>query len=462
MESDGNAVPGLSAEFPEAVVRDDGKLSRWFHRTTGWMWLVALLCLILAVVLSFLQSGPRGPVVTVHFLDGHGLKAEDAVRYRGIQVGQVESVRLCDDLKSVDVALRLRPDAAAIACAGSQFWIERPQLSLSKLSGLETVVGAKYVGVIPGREGAPSASEFEGVETPPTVRAASDISVRIRFQEGFGIAVGSMVKYRGIIVGEVTDVRLAEDLSGVMVDARLMESARPLAARGTVFWVERPTANLQEGVRGLQTLVGGTYLAALPSAHKNNPDGTDSLVTEFVGADVAPPLVDEIPGSLQIVLDSTQRFGLERGAPVTFRGMIAGQITQVALTPSGHSVEVKATIFPAYRQLVRRNTIFWSRSGVDFHLGFRGLDVDVDPLTSLAKGGVAFATPSPAGETVPFGYRFSLSEEEVAGWQEWKPTLDVRTATGQEQPGTGSGAGTRPGWFDRLRETFSDSSEKAR
>jgi paraquat-inducible protein B len=39
-----------------------------------------------------------GPSITIRFPDGHGLKAGDAVRHRGIEAGIVESVALSDDL----------------------------------------------------------------------------------------------------------------------------------------------------------------------------------------------------------------------------------------------------------------------------------------------------------------------------------------------------------------------------
>ena len=38
-----------------------------------------------------------------------------------------------------------------LACEGSRFWIVRPQVSLSRVAGLETVVGARYIGALPGK-----------------------------------------------------------------------------------------------------------------------------------------------------------------------------------------------------------------------------------------------------------------------------------------------------------------------
>ena len=92
-----------NADFPTAVVRNDTPVARLFGRSTGWFWLLAAACLVMASVLTFRATKSAGTKITVQFDDGHGLKAEDAVQYRGIDVGYVETVRLRDSHDGVDV-----------------------------------------------------------------------------------------------------------------------------------------------------------------------------------------------------------------------------------------------------------------------------------------------------------------------------------------------------------------------
>ena len=406
-------------DFPTAVVRDGSSATGWLSRSTAWFWLLATACLVLALFLAFSAAGSDGPRITVRFQEGHGLKPEDAVRYRGIDVGQVEAVHLGDDLKGVDVDIRLRGDAASVAREGSQFWIERPQISLSRMSGLDTVVGAKYVGVIPGPPDGAVATNFAGLENPPRLQIppTAETNITIHFANGNGISAGDVVKYRGIIIGEVTDVRLQKNLSGVIVTANLTKESRTVARKGSVFWVERAQVSLQ-GVRGLDTLVGGQYLAVQPGPIGSVP------MQEFDGADDAPASFNPIEGGLAVRLTSDHRFGLDRGAAVTYRGLSAGQVTSVSLGPDAHKVQIMATIRPEYRALIRTNTEFWNRSGVDFHIGLRGVDMEVDPLSSLAAGGIAFATPAPPGPQVESGHHFELAKEEPSDWADWRPNFE--------------------------------------
>ncbi|MCB1718102.1 MAG: MCE family protein, partial [Candidatus Competibacteraceae bacterium] len=119
-------------------------------RTESWLWLLPLLALAVVFWLGWQSWSGQDIPISIRFSEGHGLKPGDTVRYRGVAVGSVERIRLNRALDGVTIDLRLQPDAAALARSGSRFWIVRPQLDLSGVSGLDTLVGANYIGVLPG------------------------------------------------------------------------------------------------------------------------------------------------------------------------------------------------------------------------------------------------------------------------------------------------------------------------
>ncbi len=314
-------------EFPEAKISDSGSFVSWLTQSTAPLWVVTAACFCVAIFLAVRSLSPPGEEIIVHFQNGYGLKAEDLVRYRGIVIGEVDAVELDERLKGVNVSLRLTENAAALAREGTQFWIERPKLSLGSVRGLETLIGGRYVAASPGPDAAASQREFVGIEEPP-------------------------------------------------------------------------------------------------------------------------PLVDVGEGGLELLLIAENRFGLERGAPVTYRGFRVGQVVATSLSPNAMSIEVIAIIEQPYRHLVRTNSQFWNNGGMDFKIGLRGVDVDVDTLSSLAAGGIGFATPQPAGEPAPNGKIFELAPEEVEGWQDWQPLMDIgealRSRMASQDP-------DKPGIFQRLR-----------
>ena len=407
-----------SGAIPVARIQtaDQVQSQRW--RTRLW-WLTAL-CIVIAIAVTASSLRRPGVKIVVHFQQGYGLKAGDSLRYRGIDVGSVTDVQLDSDMTSVQVHIQLAPEHEELAAEGNSFWIERPRLRIGQVSGLETVIGAKYVGVLPGPKGNQARqTEFEGLEHPLFNSDQDSMEVRVRFPAGEGLTHGDPVRYLGIDVGEVTYVELTEELDGVWVGVRLVGSAQKLARLGTQFWIERPRLDISE-VRGLDTLIAGRYLALEP------PLGETQAARSFTGLSEPPPLLRR-EGSLELELEARQRMGLVRGAPITYRGLEVGRVADVALATDGASVTIRAIIEPEYADLVRTNSVWWSTGGIKMEASLTGgVNVGVDSFTSWLRGGLSFATPNAPGEKVATGYRFGVAEKADNDWLTWQP----RIATG--------------------------------
>lgn len=403
--------------IPVAQVRtsDQVQAQRW--RTRLW-WLTAL-CAIIAIAVTASSVRQQGLKIVVHFKEGHGLKAGDGLRYRGIDVGSVTEVRLEKDMAGVQVHIQLAPEHEELAATDNAFWIERPRLRIGQVSGLETVIGAKYVGVLPNAKGQKTRqTDFEGLEYPLLSADQDSTEVRVLFPAGEGLASGDPVRYLGIDVGEVTYVELSDDLHAVWVGVRLVGSAQKLARLGTQFWIERPRLDISE-VRGLDTLVAGRYLALEP------PLGDTELASSFSGLSEPPPLMRR-EGSLELELEARQRMGLVRGAPITYRGLEVGRVANVGLANDGASVTILAIIEPEYTDLVRTNSVWWSTGGIKLDANLTGVNVSMDSFTAWLRGGLSFATPNAPGEKVATGYRFGVADKADADWLSWQP----RIATG--------------------------------
>lgn len=406
-----------SESIPEATITRTADETGRQWRTRLW-WLTAI-CVLVAIGVTVSSLRPAGETIVVHFADGFGIKPGDTLRYRGIDIGAVNEVRLATDMQGIDVKIRLQPEHDHIAVEGSQFWIERPRLRIGQVSGLETVLGAKYVGTIPGDMQGARRREFIGLANPLGTAEQDSIDVRIHFPAGEGLSTGDAVRYRGIDIGEVTYVELDEKLASVWVGVRLAGAARQLARPGTQFWIERPRLEISE-IRGLETLVGGRYLALEPGTRSDT-----ATVHEFVGLTEAPPLTRR-EGALELELEAYSRLGLVRGAPIAYRGLEVGRVADVGLASDGASIAVQVIIEPEYSDLVRNNSVWWSTGGVRLDAGLTGVNLSVDSFTSWLRGGVSFATPEPPGDKVATGYRFGLAEKADPEWLKWQP----RIATG--------------------------------
>ncbi len=402
-----------SESIPKANVTSGKMATQRQWRTRLW-WLTAL-CMVIAIGVSLRSYRTPGETIVIHFRDGHGIKPGDTLRYRGIDVGSVTDVQLDAQAEGIEVHVQLAHEHTALAVEGSQFWIARPRLRIGQVSGLETVLGAKFIGIIPGERSGARKRDFQGLDNPLSMNDQQATDVRIRFPAGEGLSIGDPVRYLGIDVGEVTDVQINDDLTSVIVAIRLVGQAERLARSGTQFWVERPRLDVSE-VRGLETLVGGRYIAVEPT-RSDSPASQD-----FVGLAEAPPL-SRRPGSLELELEARSRLGLVRAAPITYRGIEVGRVADVGLASDSASVVVHVIIEPEYAELVRANSVWWSTGGVRLEAGITGVDISVDSFTSWLRGGIAFATPEAPGERVATGYRFGLAEQPKPEWLSWQPRI---------------------------------------
>lgn len=240
--------------------------------------------------------------------------------------------------------------------------------------------------------------------------------IEIRFQQGHGIKVGGELRYHGVVVGEIDQIRLTDSLPPIRVLVALTPDGACLARQGSRFWIVRPQFDLT-GIAGLDTIVGAHYLAVQPG------EADAPLTTQFRGLD-EPPLPDlDIPGGVEVILESLDAQGLSPGTPVYYRRLRIGGVISSGLNLNQSRVEARAYIRPEYRHLIRKGTVFWNMSGVRFQGGLTELSLQIGSVEGLLQGGIGVAVPPNPGETVSEGYRYTLFPKADSEWFDWQPQL---------------------------------------
>lgn len=204
-------------------------------------WLIPLAALILAGVLAYQAYARRGPTIAITFSSGAGLQPDDPVTYRSVEVGRVQSISLSPDLRHVVVHVRLTPDAAPLAAEGTQFWIVRPEVSITRVSGLETLLGPRYIAVQPSPTPGPPRYAFTGLDTPPRLPVSDNgtdggLEITLRSPRLGSVSEGSPVSFREMKVGVVTAVSLAPDARFITINLRIDPAYAHLVRTNTRFW----------------------------------------------------------------------------------------------------------------------------------------------------------------------------------------------------------------------------------
>jgi paraquat-inducible protein B len=200
------------------------------------IWVIALIAAVTSGWLIFEQVREVGPLIKIQFNNGSGLQANQTVlKYQGVRIGEVRSVRLSGDTTHVEVQARLNASAKLLARAGSQFWIVRPEVGAGGLHGLETIVTGPYIQIQPGH-GSPQ-ENFIGVEDPPILRTArSGLEIILTTPQIKTLSIGSPVYYRGIEVGNVEYFVLNDNATQVQIHLLIKPAFSPLVRAETKFW----------------------------------------------------------------------------------------------------------------------------------------------------------------------------------------------------------------------------------
>lgn len=229
-------------------------------RRLSTLWIAPLVALVFALGLLYVQvRAERGPMLTITFPDAAGLEVGAKLIHRGLRVGVVKDVRLDKDLRSVIVSAEIAPHAEGLAAEGTQFWIVRPEVSLDRVSGLDTLLGPRYIAVRPLDSPGKPARRFAGLTEPPRLpqdASAEGFPVRLNARSASSISTGSAVLYRGVLVGRVVGLRLASNAASVEIDAIIEPRYAPLVRDNTRFW-DASGVGVDFGIfRGLSVAAG--------------------------------------------------------------------------------------------------------------------------------------------------------------------------------------------------------------
>jgi paraquat-inducible protein B len=234
---------------------------------------------------------------------------------------------------------------------------------------------------------------------------AQGTTIEIRFLNAEGLeASKTKVRYKDVEIGEVSDVRVAEDRKAVIVTADIHRNATEYLVDDTRFWVVRPRIS-GAGVSGLGTLVSGPYIDV-------EVGQTTARRSRFVGLEVPPIVTSDLPGR-EFVLHADDLGSLSIGSAVFYRHIAAGQVVGYTLDPGGAAVTVKIFVNSPFDRYVTGETRFWQASGIDMSINSAGIKLRTESLTSILEGGIAFqAMPGTGGAPAAVDTPFTLYPDQ--------------------------------------------------
>jgi paraquat-inducible protein B len=304
------------------------------------VWIIPLIALVIAAWLGYRTVKEEGPMIELTFRTADGLSSgQTQVRHKAVQLGQVENIRLSDDLQRVVVRVRMQRAALPYLTEGTRFWVVRPRISSGSLAGLETLVSGGYIEMDPSsNRNGDQKLQYTGLEQPPGVRNGEPgRTYSLNARRVGSLTAGAPVFWRDISVGEVLGTDIGDGSGPVKVSIFVRAPYDGFVRDKSHFW-NASGLSVQAGATGLHVEIAS--LQALLSGGVAFDTPLPGMASAAAPAETEFPLYNNYDEAQAAGFTTTQAFvtyfensvrGLVKGSPVEFYGIQVGTVSDVLL-----------------------------------------------------------------------------------------------------------------------------------
>ena len=319
------------------------------------IWLIPLVALLIGGWLAYKTLSEQGPTITITFKQPGSLEAgKTKIKYKDVEVGVVETVKLSEDLSKVIVTAQLDKNVESHLGEGTQFWVVEPRFGLGGVSGLDTLIAGHYIQV-EFSDGKPR-REFIGLEHAPKISADTPGKRFTLMADRAGsLSEGTRLYFRDIQVGSIVGVRLADDRSDVLVDVFVDAPYDQLIHESSRFWqtsgidISMGAQGIDVKVGSLLSLLGGGITFDTPNLNDPNNPPSKPGAKFWLHKDYANIAEGYYVHKIELMMnfeDSVR--GLSVGAPVEVRGIQVGKVTGVKFN---FDIETNKLKIPVYIEI---------------------------------------------------------------------------------------------------------------
>lgn len=337
--------------------KDHGEIVTTHRAPIAWVWIFPLLAIIVAGWLFWTQWQQRGPEIQISFDEAPGIQAgKTKLIYRGVDSGTVESVELDENLKRVVVRVRLKSFAYGLATKGTDFWIDRPVVSITELTGLESIIQGNSIQA--RTQGGPYEWQFNGLPKPPLLPLEPGaFTIKLQADKIPFINRGAPVYHRGIRVGVVRKKDFEADgrpTLHIYIEKEFYSTVRSSSR----FWPIQ-AASLQVGQHGAKLDITGMdaiVQGGLAFDHFENPGDPANIDALF---DISSNEFDARASGRLLAVTFEDGRGLVAGeTKVCYLGHPIGLVDSIQAIPSSGFVRTAVRLDPAYEKLANSATSF--------------------------------------------------------------------------------------------------------
>ncbi|MFC3150430.1 intermembrane transport protein PqiB [Litoribrevibacter euphylliae] len=372
------------------------------------------------------EAAHTGIIVQVKFKTAKGLKpGSTEVQYKGVTVGKVIDVKPTPELDGMIASISMDPRSEPVLNDRMKFWIPKTVVSLTEISGLESIVGGGVIEVDASLEGKPQRRFVALEDAPKKDRNVPGLHITLKSDSLKSIDRGTDILYRNIPIGNVEGYELAKDQSSVLIDVFILPEYEHLVRKKSRFW-NAGGIEIRGGLQGLQinapsvkTILSGgieLYTPEVGLKAKAKDGDTFTLHNTYEAA---------YSDGIQITIAFNDGEGLKEGTQIRYLGIEVGKVKSVQLNKKMNGVITDVELYPSAEQIAREGSEFWlvkPEIGLvkTANLGtlVTGNYINVRPGAGKLKFAFEATTQRPSQEAMDQGLNVVLLTEQLGSIKE--------------------------------------------
>ncbi|WP_448213975.1 MlaD family protein [Colwellia sp. MEBiC06753] len=399
-----------------------------------------------------------------------GVKVGTRILYRGEVAGAIHQIKHIDG--QVKLTAGLFPEFDFMLKQGSQFWLVEASLSLAGLNDTDALFGGNYFSVNVGSGAA--TDQFVGyLSAPKKPLNAEGLQIAINASAGGSLAPSSPISYRGITVGQIDNVALAQDGKQVLINATIDEKHRHLIGNDTRFYqaggvtVIGGLGNFSVKTESASTMLTGGISFYNSSSFEQEQEQEIEEGTSFK---LYENLLQAQNAGLAIKVEFDDVGSLHAAMPVKYQQQQVGMVERLVYREDGYGVTAIILLNEQGKKFAVAGSKFWLATP---ELGLVGSQ----NLGAILDGGVVAVLPGngeqlttfhaeqvpPAVSRLPFGLNLTLIADTLGSVRVGNPVLyrqvKVGTVIGVDLAATADKVNIFINIADRYRNLVSPDSQ---
>jgi len=362
------------------------------------VWIIPLVAMLIAGWMIFKHYDEKGTDIVITFDSGNGLVVgKTPLKFNGIKIGQVSDIDIHKgNITKVDVTVTVDKNAVfGVLREGNIFWKVEPRLSLTEVTGLSTILGGVYIGLMPAGDtkekllALPVANRFVAKDEVPVNFYNKGLKL-ILHAHRYDIKVGAPLMYRKINVGKIIETKLTD--AGVDYTVHINEKYTYLIKKDSKFW-KVSGLEIKASLSGLRVKMDSFASLVTGGISLDSPENSEILTTknsefELYENKNALDLAKEV---ITLVAENAHNIDYKM-AEIYFKGFMAGKILSMEYKPNINKTIFKIKLEKQFSHLANIDAYFWI---VEPHIGL----TSIEGLGALASGPyISFETSSKSKE----------------------------------------------------------------